>query len=280
MRRSGLVDDGRGFGPHDHVCWRYDDAGDFRDQARAFLSEGLAMGYCVRYIGTGDVDALDADLDGIEGIEEARRTGAAQVMSLDAAYPVGTVIGAAAQVRTYTEATEAALAAGFAGLRVVADCSALVRTPDQLAAFARYEHEIDHCMTERPLSAMCAYSVAEVDDQAFAQVACMHPNTNSPLPGFRLHAADDRVTVLRGEVDPTDGELFALALERADLRPRRGRLVFDATDLTFVDHRSLLRLARHAADRGASVVLRAAWPGVATLVDLLDLDNVLVERAA
>ncbi|MFD1148738.1 MEDS domain-containing protein [Saccharothrix hoggarensis] len=280
MRRSGLVEHVRGFGPHDHVCWRYGDVREFRDRAREFLSEGLAAGYRVRYTGPGDVEALVRHLDGVAGVDEALRTGAAHVDPLDASYPSGAVVDPVTQVRAYAEATEAALAAGYAGLRVAADCTPLVRTPEQLAAFARYEHRIDHYMADQPFSAMCAYSGAEVDDRAFAQVACMHPNSNTPSPGFRLHAADDRFTALAGELDPTNGDLFTLALERADLRPRGGRLVFDATDLTFVDHRSLLHLSGHAADRGASVVLRASWPGVATLVDLLDLSNVRVERAA
>ncbi|XVS61601.1 MEDS domain-containing protein [Actinosynnema sp. CA-299493] len=279
MRRSGLVEHVRGFGSDDHVCWRYRDVREFRDQARVFLSEGLALGNRVCYSGTGDLDALVGDLAGIDGIDEALRTGAARVASLDATYPVGTVIDPAAQVRVYAEATEAALAAGFTGLRVAADCTPLVRTPEQLAAFARYEHRIDRYMTDRPFSAMCAYSGTEVDDDAFAQVACMHPNANTTYPGFRLHAAGDRTTVLSGEVDSND-DLFSLALQRADPRPHDGRLVFDGTDLTFLDHRGLLHLARHAAGRGASVVLRTSWPGVSTLVDLLDLSNVRVERAA
>ncbi|QQQ74034.1 MEDS domain-containing protein [Saccharothrix sp. 6-C] len=280
MRRSGLVEHVRGFGPGDHVCWRYRDVREFRDRAREFLSEGLALGHRVRYLGAGDPDALVEHLNGIDGIDEALLTGAAQVASLDAAYPIGTVIEPAAQVRTYAGATEAALAAGFTGLRVAADCTPMVRSPEQLASFARYEHQIDHYMAGRPFSALCAYSATEVDDDAFAQVACMHPNTNTSYPGFRLHAAGDRTTVLSGEVDSTDGDLFGLALRRADPRPRDGQLVFDGADLTFLDHRGLLHLARHAAGRGASVVLRTSWPGVSTLVDLLDLANVRVEPAA
>ncbi|MGM1060703.1 MEDS domain-containing protein [Saccharothrix sp. Mg75] len=279
-RRSGLVEHGRGFGAHDHVCWRYGDARDFHDRVREFLSEGLSLGYRVCYIGTGDADGLVEDLDGIDGIGEALRTGAAQVASLDATYPVGAVIEPAAQVRTYAKATDAALAAGFAGLRVAADCTSLVRTPEQLDAFSRYEHRIDRYMVDRPFSAMCAYAADEVDDQAFAQVACMHPNTNTSFPGFRLHGAGDRVAALAGEVDQFDDDLFTLALQRADLRPHGGRLVFDAAGLTFLDHGNLLRLSRHAAALGASLVLRTSWSGVSTLVDLLDLTNVRVERAA
>jgi len=279
-RRSGLVEHMRGLGPHDHVCWRYRDGREFRERVREFLAEGLDLGYRVRYTGTGDPDALVEDLDGIEGIGEALSTGAAQVASLDATYRVGEVVEQAAQVRAYAEATESALAAGFAGLRVAADCTSLVRTPEQLNAFSGYEHRIDRYMVDRPFSAMCAYSADEVDDDAFAQVACMHPITNTSSPGFRLHASGARVTALGGEVDSIDDGLFELALKRADLRPHGGELAVDATNLTFLDHRGLLRLARHAADHGAAVVLRTSWSGVSTLVDLLELTNVRVERAA
>ncbi|HUQ59478.1 MAG TPA: MEDS domain-containing protein [Lentzea sp.] len=279
-RRSGFAEHGRGFGPHDHVCWRYRDERDLRDRVREFLSEGLALGHRVGYIGTGDPEILAEDLDGIDGIREALRTGAAQVASLDTTYPVGTVIEPAAQVRAYAEATDAALAAGFAGLRVAADCTSLVRTPQQLDAFSRYEHRIDRYMVDRPFSAMCAYDAGEVDDHAFAQLASLHPNANVSSAGFRLHAADERATAFAGEVDQTSEDLFALALHRADLRPHDGQLAFDATGLTFLDHRTLLRLSRHAADRDASVVLRTSWPGVSKLVNLLDLANVRVECTA
>ncbi|MGZ3144636.1 MEDS domain-containing protein [Lentzea chajnantorensis] len=279
-RRSGFAGHGRGFGPHDHVCWRYRDRHDFRHRVREFLSEGLALGHRVCYIGTGAPGSLVEDLDGIDGIDEALKIGTAQVASLDSTYPVGAVVEPAAQVRTYAAATEAALAAGFTGFRVAADCTSLVRTPAQLDVFARYEHRIDRYMVERPFSAMCAYAADEVDDHAFAQLACMHPNANTSSPGFRLHAADDLRTAFAGEVDQLSEDQFALALHRAELRPRDGRLVFDATGLTFLDHRALLRLSHHAADRDASVVLRTSWPGVAVLVDLLDLTNVRVESAA
>ncbi|MFE9749014.1 MEDS domain-containing protein [Saccharothrix saharensis] len=262
------------------MCWRYRDAHDLRDRVREFLSEGLGLGYRVCYVGTGDHDGLVRDLDGIDGIGAALKTGAAQVASVDTTYPSGAVIEPAAQVRAYAEATDAALAAGYAGLRVAADCTPLVRTPEQLDAFSRYEHRIDRFMVDRPFSAMCAYAADEVDARAFAQVACLHPNTNVSAAGFRLHGAADRSITLAGEVDRSDEDLFPLALHRADLGPRGGQLVLDATDLTFIDHRNLLHLSRHAADRGTSVVLRTSWPGVSTLVDLLDLTNVRVERAA
>jgi anti-anti-sigma regulatory factor len=274
------VEHARGLGAHDHVCWRYDDVAEFEARAREFLAEGLERGYRVCYIATGSSDALVETLRGIDGIDRALREGAAQVASLGATYRVGTVIDPEAQVRTYAAATEAAVNDGFAGLRVAADATPLVRTPRQLAAFARYEHLVDRYMANHPFSALCAYAAAEVDDRAFAQLGCLHPNTNAHSPGFRLHAVDDHVTALGGEVDTSSSELFTLALDRVDLRPHNGELVLDATELTFLDHHSLLRLAERVADCGAPVVLRTSWPGLGRLVELLDLRDVHVERVA
>ncbi|PSL47156.1 anti-anti-sigma regulatory factor [Saccharothrix carnea] len=280
MRRSGLVDHTRGLGAHDHVCWRYDDVPEFEARAREFLLDGLEQGYRVCYVASGDVDALVHGLRGIDGIDRALREGAAQVTSLEATYPVGAVVEPEAQVRAYTAATEAAVRDGFAGFRVVAEATPLVRTPKQLAAFARYEHLVDRYMADHPFSAMCAYSSAEIDDSAFAELACLHPNTNARAPGFRLHAADGHTTALGGEVDSHADGLFTQALNRVDLRARDGELVLDARELTFIDHNNLLRLADHAARLGAPLALRGSWPGLARLVDLLDLRDVHVDHAA
>lgn len=280
VRSSGLVDRTSGLGVHDHVCWRYTAPDEFRARAREFLADGLARGLQVRYVAPGTAADLTEDLRGVDGLDAGLRTGAVRVVSLDATYPVGAVIDPDAQVLAYAEATESALAAGFAGLRVAADCTPLVRTPEQLASFAQYEHRVDHYMAERPFSAVCAYSTAEVDDEAFAQLACMHPGTNSPLPGFRLHGAGHHVTALGGELDLRNEQLFALALERSAPRPHGGSLVLDAGGLEFLDHRALLRLSAYAAGLRTTVVLHAPWPGAATLIDLLDLTNVHVERAA
>ncbi len=280
IRVAGPVGRVGELGAHDHVCWRYTEAAEFRERAREFLADGLARDLQVWYVAPGSAEELGGHLREVGGFQAALRTGAARVVSLDVTYSLDAVIDPVAQVRAYAEATEAALAAGFAGLRVAAECSSLVRTAEQLAGFARYEHLVDHYMADRPFSAMCAYSTAEVDDAAFAQVACMHPGVNGPSPGFRLHGGGGRVIALGGELDLSNNELFALALERSEPRPLDGRLVLDARGLSFVDHLAMKRLSAHATALGATVVLRTSWPGATTLVDLLDLPNVLVESAA
>lgn len=269
----------RTLGVHDHLCWGYDDPAEFPARAAEFLVDGLAAGQRVLYVGGGDPDALIEQLRGVDALEEALAAGSAQVASLDARYPVGTVVQPVEQVRAYVELTELALEAGFTGFRVAADVTPLVRTSEQLDAFARYEHRIDREMVARPLAALCAYDRAELGADVIAQTACMHASTSTGTSPFRLHGTDRSgcAVAISGELDLVSAEWWPLALARAGLRPIAGELVVDATRLAYIDHRSLLELVRYAHGEDARLVLRGGPPSLPRLVDLLDLTTVRVE---
>ncbi|MDQ2588418.1 MEDS domain-containing protein [Saccharothrix yanglingensis] len=257
--------------PGDHACRRFRDARGFRDRAPEGPSEGLTPRYRVRCTGTGGLDGLD----GTAEADRALRTSAAQVASPDATCPIDTVVEPAAQARNHAGAPPAV---GFTGLPVAAHRTPLVRIPERLAAFARYEHRIDRRTADRPFPVMCACAADEVDDDAFTQVGCIDPNADASSPGFRLHAGGNGVAAPGGEVNRFDEDLFTPVPRRADSRSGGGEPVL-ATDPASPDHLGLLCPARHAADRGVFPGLRT-WPGVSTLVDLLDLANIRVERAA
>ncbi|MGH3996936.1 MAG: MEDS domain-containing protein, partial [Pseudonocardiaceae bacterium] len=283
----GVIEAVRGLGAHDHVCWAYDGHGEFRSRAVEFLADGLAQGQRLCYVASGDEAALwddlwgddhrGNDLWGLGRWDEARRSGAIQVQSLEATYRRGAVIEPVGQMQAYAAATEEALAAGFNGLRVAADVTPLVRTPEQLDAFAHYEHVVDRYSTSWPFSVMCAYVRAELGEETIAQVACMHPNANQGATPFWLHTSTHAAAALGGELDLASRCLFPLALDRAELRPTGGELVIDAQGLSFIDHRSLLALAEHARRRAATAVLRTSLPTVARIIKILDLKDVQVE---
>ena len=272
-----MVKDARGLNFHDHVCWAYDDLNDFRYRAWEFLSEGLELGQQVWYVAPGDVETLANDLCNLDGMDLALQAGAARVVSIDGAYPTGTVTDPVAQSQAFITAAMQARMAGFTGLRVAADTTPLVRTPAQLDAFARYECVVDRCIASQPLSGMCAYDRRELGEDAIAQLACLHPNINSGTAQFRLHASGHAAASLNGELDMATVELLSLALRRADLQPHDGELVIDAAGLTYIDHRALLMLADHTRRAGGTVVLQTGWPGAAPLVDCLALKEVRVE---
>ncbi|MFI5836284.1 MEDS domain-containing protein [Micromonospora sp. NPDC051300] len=262
---------------HGHVCLVYDDPATLHARAVEQLGIGLAAGEQVWLVGPEEPAAVARRLASVPGFTAAHRSGAVRLHRVDETYRRDEVVDPEAQVRAYVRATEEALGAGHTGLRVLAEATDLVRTPAQRDAFARYEHRVDHWIRHRPMAAVCAYDRRVLGDAAIAELACLHPVTNADVP-FRLHAADgDAVAALTGELDPTDEHLFATALERADPRPVAGRLVLDATDLRFVDHRALLRLGEHARRHDAVAVLRTRRRATARLVALLDLAEVRVE---
>jgi anti-anti-sigma regulatory factor len=280
VRASGTVDSALGLGLHDHVCWSYDDDAEFRRHAREFLIEGLALGQRVCYIGDDNADVLAADLREADGMDAALRQGAARVAAVRDTYRQDAVIEPAAQVATYASATEQALADGFAGLRIAADVTTMVRQPAQLDAFARYEHLVDRYMAVRPFAALCGYDRVELGKGTVAQLACMHPVTTEDATPFRLYGSADCAAELAGDLDILSAELFPLALRRADPDPRAGRLVLDASRVDFFDHRSLMALDDHARDRGVTVVLRTDLATPAQVIEAFELTSVCVDSAA
>ncbi|WP_431945094.1 MEDS domain-containing protein [Micromonospora marina] len=260
-----------------HGCLAYDDPAALRTLAVEQVSAGLAAGEQVWVVCPQDRETVTGWLASVPGVDAARRRDALRLLPVGEAYRHDEVVDPERQVRAYVRATTEALTAGHSGLRVVAEATGLVRTTAQRDAFARYEHRIDHWMRHRPMSAVCAYDRRRLDDAAIAELACLHPETNADVL-FRLHAGGgDAVVALAGELDSTNHRDFAAALERADPRPVAGRLVFDATELRFVDHRGLLHLRDHARRHGAVAVLRTPSRSPARLVDLLGLAEVRVE---
>ncbi|WP_307867796.1 MEDS domain-containing protein [Umezawaea beigongshangensis] len=280
MRLTGTTTSARGFGPRDHLCWAYTDPGDMRVRMREFLADGLELGQRVSWIASGPLEDLVDDLRGVPMFDRALDSGAASVSSIDDSYPFGTVVDPPGQVGVYAEATADAVAAGFTGLRVVAEATPLVRTSAQREAFLRYEHLVDRYMTGHPFAAMCAYDRVELGDDVVTALACMHPNSNQGLTPFRVHASDDGTTAFAGDLDGPVRDAFARTLDLADPAVADGELLIDGTDLNFVDHRNLLILADHAARRGATAVLRTRAVGAARLLEVLGLSNVRVEVPA
>jgi hypothetical protein len=135
MRQSGAVTDVRRLGPHDHARCGFDDLDEFRTAALAFLDEGLGMGHRVWYVGESE--------DGVHDALTGTRPDAVRLVSVAAQYAADTTVAPKEHVETYATATRDALAAGFTGLRVATDVTAMVATPARLDAFARYEHQAD-----------------------------------------------------------------------------------------------------------------------------------------
>ncbi|GGM08039.1 MULTISPECIES: MEDS domain-containing protein [Micromonospora] len=263
-------------GSYGHLCWAYDDPSAFVARAGEFVDEGLTTGQRVWYVAD---DGPPPALRRLAGLTEAIRRDAVRVVPLSTTYLGARRVDPQAQVSAYAALTEQALAAGFTGLRVVADVTSLVRGPAERAAFARYEHLVDRYMRARPMSALCAFDRRVLGDRAVDELACLHPETNASVL-FRLFAAGPgEECALVGELDPTNHELFRAALTHADPRGVDGRLEVSAAELRYIDHRSLIHLDEHAGRHGVTAVLRTSRTAAARLVEVLSLSRVRVETA-
>lgn len=257
----------------------FDDHAEFRAAAVEFLADGLARGARVRYIGPADEQSLRADLAPLMRVPQAHRPGAVEVVSVAGTYAgLDACVDAQTQVDSYTADTLAALADGFADFRVAAEVTMLVRTPAQLDAFARYEHQADRLMTRMPFTAMCGYRRAELGDDAVGQLACLHPVGGTEQAPFRVTASRDADVALSGELDLATVGSFAVAVDRTGVMNGPAEVVVDATGLEFADHRNLLVLQRMADRYGRTVVLRTERRLPARLVAALDLSRVRVEH--
>ncbi|WP_199195792.1 MEDS domain-containing protein [Nocardia sp. MDA0666] len=280
MRRSARLQHVRGLGLRDHVCWAYTGVAEFRARAAEFLADGLDAGCRVRYTRPGAVGDIADDLRELAGWSEALRDGSAEAVSLEDLYGADEVLDPAGQVRAHAEATERAVADGFRGLRVAADCTSLVGTATRLAVLARYEHLMDRYMAGHPFSALCGYDRSAVEAGVLAQLACLHPCTDAGAAGFRLYAplSASHTVALAGELDLSTREVLAPTLERFEVKPEGGDVVLDATGLEFIDHVGLTRLADWAAVRDAELVIRTQWSGIDRVIRLLDISNVRAEQ--
>lgn len=278
MRLSAVTETAKGFGYHDHLCWVYDEPGEWHSAVMEFLADGLAQGQRVCYVTIGDTAQWSEHLRDLDKPATLRRKDTTRVLQLGELY--SDEIGEPArQLQAVAAAIEDALAAGFAGLRIAADDTPLVRTSAQLATFACWEHLVDRYIINQPFTGLCGYNRTELGQEVIAQLACLHPTVHGVPPPFQLHASTNgAAALLRGELDATSLDLFPMALRSADLRPTGGELVIDASELTFIDHRSLLVLADHARRWDATAVLLSEHlSATARMIDIFDLKEVRVQ---
>jgi anti-anti-sigma regulatory factor len=262
----------------DHPYLAFPQRSVLRIAAAGFLSEGVTLGQQVGYFGWGGSDGLRDQANGLAGLDGLISRGAAHVTSLDDHFRRDQAPPPASLVTFWSDATEAALLAGFTALRVVTDTTPWAEGSKQRPVFLRGEHLVDRYRLDHPFNQLCAGDSTILDDDALAETVCIHPSSEGFSSPFHLRAAIDADFALDGEIDA----LTAGLLERVVGWVREGeaspQLIIDARGLAFVEHRSLLALERYAERTGvAAVLVRDASRTAQRLVGLLGLRRVRVE---
>jgi anti-anti-sigma regulatory factor len=173
--------------------------------------------------------------------------------------------------------TDAAVADGYAGLRVLTDATEIARDLDGRQQWVLGEHLIDRYVLHHPVAVLCGYDVEELGVEVLAEVACVHALTGGAPSSFLLRATDaDGTLALSGEVDRESAvDLYhALVLIRAGAP---GPVVLDLSEHEFIDQTALVALDRAAAALGTRVDLVGASPLTVRVVDALGLDGVTAQ---
>ena len=250
------------------MCCLYDDVGEFRRRLAAFFAAGLRAGCRVAYAGLGDEEGSRADLAGLPDLDRRLADGSVRILSLQDVYGDAHPVDRDRVVGLYAAATEQALADGFRGLRIGADGSELVRSPEHLDALARYEFLADRYMAGHALSALCGYRL-DLGHDTVNELASLHATGSSGGTSFTLFGCADGAIGLGGQYDPTSITVLRRLLTRIGAGVDDGTVVIDMADVEYVDHRLLRTLSAHAREKGVALSLRSAPPFAARLMDML-----------
>lgn len=262
-----------GLSPGDHVCWPFHGMADLVTTARGYVSEGLdrheRVTFC-RVDGTGMQHAVITEVTQV-----GRPTGADQPV-LTSLVPEPGWAPWTSPVVALGSMTQAAVADGYTGLRVLTDATEIVRDRQTRPWWVRGEHLIDR-YGPRPLTIMCSYDVDLLGDEVVAEVACLHALTGDVPCSFLLRAVDGGLALV-GEVDRTSAvDLHDAVMGIGADLPRP--IALDLSEHEFIDHSALVALDRAARALGTTIDLVGASPLTACLVGVLGLTGVEVREA-
>lgn len=221
MRDHGLVESAAGFGLNGHACWVYEDDEELVRGASEFLVAGERLGQRLVYVGPSLPEALCGH--------------AVDFVALDEVYGADPE----ALLAYYSAATDAALADGYMGLRVVGQVSAIVRDPRVWEAHLAWETLADRYMAHRPLAGLCCYDRRIVGDELVRDLCAVHPGVRpcgDAVP-FRIYRDGDSLMV-DGDLDYFSADRARRLLETAVVEGD----VLDLERLRFVDHNGAVAL--------------------------------------
>ncbi|MEH3141943.1 MAG: MEDS domain-containing protein [Mycobacterium kyogaense] len=260
-RPHGVVTSAAGLIPFGHLGWGFRDRHDFHRRAGEYLTDGLRQGQFAVFVGDRSPRSLTAELATVRKAMSADvADSSVTVISVEQFYsyvPGTDVVDPETSVAERVAATERAVADGYTGFRAVVDATAVARTDAQREAFARFEILVDQQMARFPVSALCAYDLAELDGAA--DLVCLHPFVNPFVShdggAYRVFAAPDADVAVAGEVDAEHATAVVDAVNAALPQASRDSVTVDAGGADHLAAECVLRLDRAARRDGRSITL-------------------------
>ena len=152
--------------PSGHLCWAFDGPAHFEARVSTFLAEGRLRGERLLFVADNPVPGRWPN--------HLLASGALQVFSTVEVYGHQLVVDALRQRSAFADALASALEDGYVGLRVAADNTSLVSTPEALAAWAKWEDTADVLVTESPVTGLCAFDRQRLRPEILRFLVSLH----------------------------------------------------------------------------------------------------------
>lgn len=250
-----------------------------------FFRVGAARNDRLLYLADLDSGSLDGAVRALDDAgfhaRWSQADGQLEVRSTDDSYLEGGAFDGNRLKDVMRRETEAALAAGYRGLRVVGEMTWAQRHEVTLAALAAYESEINELFGDGTLTGLCQYDRGAFPDDMLTAVVAPHRLVTSAAGddddgGFTASRADDARVRVSGEVDCADAYLLRAFLQGCVAATAAADdLEVDIAEVGFLDVAGLRALVEAAQDLGSSraLALRGARPLVRRVLALTGWDD-------
>ena len=180
-------------------------------------------------------------LQGIPGLDELLSGGQLEVQPVEAVYGGSGAFSHTAQLATFEAVLADALAAGYSGIRGVAENTSLATGGD--AAFRRWlrwEQVTDRFQATSNVTGICYFDGRKLSSDRRADLAAIHPLHSVTVPPTPFSfVVDGDAVLVTGALDFWSEEQFQRLLRTA---PDDAPLTLDLSRVEFLDHRALLAL--------------------------------------
>jgi signal transduction histidine kinase len=174
---SELLEVLREIGPHAHLALIYESKEEEFAAAVPAIQIGIARGERCVYMAddTSTHDVIDALRDGGIDVDAALESGSLTVATRGETTLKGGDFEPETLLRFWSEAADAATAAGFSGLRVVAEMTWALHGDPGAERLIEFEAKVNDLVRTHPIVGICQYNRALFTPEAILNVIRVHP---------------------------------------------------------------------------------------------------------
>ena len=271
----------------DHACLTFASDVQRREAVTRFVARGLAGREKVYYFADADLAAVPQFLhaSGVAAGDAIDR-GQLVVLSAEGAYLPDGSFRPGAMMELLGGLIDAAVGEGYAGFRLAAEMTWMLRSGLDAAAIASYERTASAVFSSRPACAMCHYDRRRFPVEVVAAAEAAHPYVATADPVY----ADGLLTLtpvydpaglqVAGDIDLSNTGAWQSALAGlvalAAAADRADEVRLDLAGLGFIDVQGVRALARTAAGMAAGhrLIVDSAPPELLRMLQLSGWDRI------